>query len=126
MPRTRLYAGDRLRDLRRTAGLNQRAMAARLGLSVSYLSQLEGGERPLTAAVSATLARHFPAALAGIEGEAPARRLSALAAALADPAVAPLEPESVARLAEERPDLADRIVALHAAKRAAEERAALA
>ena len=126
MPRSRLYAGDRLRELRRTAGLNQRAMAAKLGLSVSYLSQLEGGERPLTAAVTAALARHFPAALAGIEGEAPARRLSALAAALADPAVAPLDAESIARLAEERPDLADRFVALHAAKRAAEERAALA
>ena len=126
MPRSRLYAGDRLRDLRRTAGLNQRSMAAKLGLSVSYLSQLEGGERPLTAAVSAALAQHFPSALAGIEGEAPARRLSALTAALADPAVAPLDAESIARLAEERPDLADRLIALHAAKRAAEERAALA
>jgi len=126
MPRSRLYAGDILRDLRRAAGVNQRAMATRLGLSVSYLSQLESGERPLTAAVTAALARHFPAALAGIEGEAPARRLSALAAAFADPAVAALDAESIARLADERPDLADRFVALHAAKRAAEERAALA
>jgi len=126
MPRSRLYAGDTLRALRRAAGLNQRAMAVKLELSVSYLSQLESGERPLTAAVSAALARHFPSALAGIQGEIPARRLSALAAALADPAVAPLDAEAVARLAEERPDLADRFVALHAAKRAAEERAALA
>lgn len=126
MLRSRLYAGDTLRALRRAAGLNQRAMAVKLGLSVSYLSQLESGERPLTAAVSASLARHFPSALAGIEGEIPARRLSALAAALADPAVAPLDAESIARLAEERPDIADRFVALHAAKRAAEERAALA
>jgi len=126
MPRSRLYAGDILRDLRRAAGVNQRAMATRLGLSVSYLSQLESGERPLTAAVTAALARHFPAALAGIEGEAPARRLSALAAAFADPAVAALDAESIVRLADERPDLADRFVALHAAKRAAEERAALA
>jgi len=126
MPRSRLYAGDTLRDLRRAAGVNQRAMATRLGLSVSYLSQLESGERPLTAAVTAALARHFPAALAGIEGEAPARRLSALAAAFADPAVAALDAESIARLADERPDIADRFVALHAAKRAAEERAALA
>ena len=126
MPRSRLYAGDTLRALRRAAGLNQRAMAVKLELSVSYLSQLESGERPLTAAVSAALARHFPSALAGIQGEIPARRLSALAAALADPAVAPLDAEAVARLAEERPDFADRFVALHAAKRAAEERAALA
>ena len=125
-PRTRLYAGPQLRALRLAAGLNQRAMAARLGLSVSYLSQLEGGERPLTGAVTAALAQHFPAALADIEGAAPAQRLAALRHALADPVVAPLAPEEAARLAEERPDIADRLIALHAAKRAAEERLSLA
>jgi predicted transcriptional regulator/DNA-binding XRE family transcriptional regulator len=122
----RLYAGDQLRALRRAAGLNQRAMATRLGLSVSYLSQLESGERPLTAAVSAALARHYPQALAAIEGAEPARRLAALGAALADPALPPLEAEAAARLAVERPEIADRLIALHAAKRAAEERLALA
>jgi predicted transcriptional regulator/transcriptional regulator with XRE-family HTH domain len=124
--RQRLYAGAQLRALRIAAGLNQRAMAARLGLSVSYLSQLEGGDRPLTGAVTAALAQHFPAALADIEGAAPARRLSALGHALADPAVAPLPPEDAAKLAEERPDLADRLIALHVAKRAAEDRLAMA
>ena len=54
--RQRLYAGQTLRDLRRAAHLNQRAMAARLGVSVSYLSQLESDVRPLTAAVTAALA----------------------------------------------------------------------
>ena len=126
MPKQRLYAGERLRALRGAHGLNQAAMAARLGLSVSYLSQLENGERPLTAAVTAALRRAWPAALAEIEGEAPARRLGALADALADPALAPLPPEAAARLAEERPEIADRLVALHAAKRAAEERLAIA
>lgn len=124
--RTRLYAGRTLRDLRRAAGLNQRAMAARLGLSVSYLSQLETEERPLTPAVAATLARHYPQALAAIEGEAPARRLAALADALADPTLPTVAPEDAARLAEQHPDLADRLVALHTARRAAEERLALA
>lgn len=126
MVKSRRYAGVQLRRLRVAAQLNQRAMAARLGLSVSYLSQLEGDERPLTAAVTAALARHFPAALADIEGEAPARRLVALGHALADPAVAPLPAEDIARLAEEQPALADRLIALHEAKRAAEERVALA
>ncbi|MBB3346656.1 short-chain fatty acyl-CoA regulator family protein [Sphingomonas sp. BK069] len=124
--RQRLYAGAALRDLRRAAGLTQRAMAQRLTLSVSYLSQIESDERPLTGAVLAALARHFPAALAQIEGEVPARRLAALAQALADPAVTPMSPDEVARLAEQNPDLADRLIALHAAKRAADARAALA
>lgn len=122
----RLYAGDQLRALRTAAGLNQRAMATRLGLSVSYLSQLETGERPLTNAVMATLARHYPHALAAIEGEAPARRLSALEAALADPSLTPFEPVGSARLAELHPEIADRLIALHSAKRAAEERLSLA
>ena len=125
-PRTRLYAGSQLRDLRRAAGLDQRAMAARLGLSVSYLSQLETGTRPVTPAVSAALARHYPAALATIEGYAPALRRAALGEALADPTLPPLDPQETARLAEERPDLAERVIALHAARRAAEERLALA
>lgn len=124
--RQRLYAGAQLRALRDATGMNQRAMAVRLGLSVSYLSQLETGERPLTPAVLAALARHYPHALAAIEGEAPARRLAALDAALADPALPPSEPGAAARLAEERPDIADRLIALHRAKRAAEERLALA
>ena len=123
MPRTRFYAGDQLRALRRAAAINQAAMAKRLGISVSYLSQLESDERPLTAAVTAALRRHHPAALAAIEGEIPARRLGALESALADPALPPPPaPDAIVSLAEERPDIADRIIALHATMRDAEAR----
>jgi len=120
---TRLYAGEQLRALRRAAGINQAAMARRLGISVSYLSQLESDERPLTATVTAALRRHHPAALAAIEGEVPARRLGALESALADPLLPPPPaPDAIASLAEERPDIADRIIALHAKMRDAEAR----
>lgn len=123
MTRTRLYAGEQLRALRAATGVNQAGMAARLGISVSYLSQLESGERPLTASVIAALRRHHPAALAAIEGEGPARRLGALERALADPVLPPSPPaEAIARLAEERPEIADRIVTLHATMRDAEAR----
>jgi len=122
MARNRLYPGDALRALRRELGLNQRDMAGRLGISVSYLSQLEGGERPLTAPVAEALRRRHPAVLEAIEGEAPARRLATLMEALSDPSLTPLPPEDARRLAEERPEIADRLVALRDAKRAAEER----
>jgi predicted transcriptional regulator/transcriptional regulator with XRE-family HTH domain len=124
MPRpARLFAGDQLRALRQNAGLNQAAMAARLGVSVSYLSQLEGGVRPLTPSVSAALRRHHPGALASIEDAAPTLRLAALSDALADPLLpAPPAAEAIARLAAERPEIADRFIALHAALRAGEER----
>lgn len=124
--KVRLYAGTQLRDLRRAAGLDQRAMAARLGVSVSYLSQLETGARPLTPAITSALAHHYPAALAAIEGAGPAQRAALLEEALADPSLPPVEAQDTQRLAEERPDLADRILALHAGRRAAEERLALA
>jgi predicted transcriptional regulator/DNA-binding XRE family transcriptional regulator len=123
MARIRLYAGEQLRALRRGAAMNQAAMAARLGISVSYLSQLESGERPLTAAVAAALRRHYPASIAAMEGEVSARRLGALERALADPALPPSPPaEVIAQLAEERPEIADRIVTLHATMRDAEAR----
>src|SRR3546814_12267593 len=83
-------------------------MAARLGLSVSYLSQLENDARPLTAAVITALRRHHPAETAAIEGEAPARRMGALSDALTDPVLdAPLAPAPIAPLAIERPAVAD-------------------
>ena len=124
MPRpARLFAGEQLRHLRASVGLNQAAMAARLGVSVSYLSQLESGARPLTPSVTAALRRHHPVALAGIEDAAPALRLAALTNALADPLLpASPSPDATARFAEERPDIADRFIALHGAMRAAEER----
>ncbi|KAI1692938.1 helix-turn-helix domain-containing protein [Ditylenchus destructor] len=59
-PRRRLFAGTRVRDLRKQLGLPQAAMAARLGVSVSYLSQIENEERPLTPPVLIALAREFP------------------------------------------------------------------
>ena len=36
-------------------------MAVRIGISVSYLSQIENGDRPVSEAVLVTLAREFPA-----------------------------------------------------------------
>ena len=59
-PRRRLFAGTRVRDLRKQLGLPQAAMAARLGVSVSYLSQIENEERPLTPPVLIALTREFP------------------------------------------------------------------
>lgn len=56
-PPRRLFAGHQLRELRRTHALSQAQAAARLGISTSYLSQIENGDRPLTELVLAALAR---------------------------------------------------------------------
>jgi predicted transcriptional regulator/DNA-binding XRE family transcriptional regulator len=120
----RLYAGQRLRALRRRHGLGQAAMAQRLGVSVSYLSQLETDDRPLTSSVLAALGRAYPLELDSIEADDRAARFAAARVVLDDPLFgdARPDPQAVARLTEQQPELADRLIALHAAYRAAEER----
>ncbi|WP_238475446.1 helix-turn-helix domain-containing protein [Sphingomonas cavernae] len=120
----RLFAGERLRALRQRAGLGQSAMAARLGISVSYLSQLENDDRPMTSAVLAALGRHYPLDLDAFESDEPARRFAALRTALDEPLFAemPLAPDLLEKLVEQQPHFADRFIALHAAYRHAEER----
>ena len=56
----RTYAGEKARSLRHRLGLSQRAMADLLGISVSYISQIESDDRPITEAVLAALSKAFP------------------------------------------------------------------
>ena len=120
----RLFAGARLRALRIRAGLSQAGMATKLGISVSYLSQIESDDRPLTPAVRVAIGRHYPHDLPTIEAGHDSRLLAALVAAIDDPAFAddPLPPEFVERLASQQGPVAERFVALHLAWRRAEER----
>ncbi|GAB7039322.1 MULTISPECIES: short-chain fatty acyl-CoA regulator family protein [Catenuloplanes] len=48
---TKIFAGARLRRLREDRGLNQTELARHLGISPSYLNQIEHDVRPLTAPV---------------------------------------------------------------------------
>ncbi|NIJ32069.1 helix-turn-helix domain-containing protein [Sphingomonas oligoaromativorans] len=118
-----LYAGARVRVLRAQLRLSQTVMAERLGISVSYLSQIETDGRPLTAAVALALAAAFPTDWTGIDEDEGARLLAGLAEAAAEPLLPepPPEPEVLARAIEQQPDLARRFVALHAAWRRAED-----
>lgn len=56
---TKHYAGARIHALRKQRGLTQVAMAKKLGLSTSYLNQLENDQRPLTVTVLMQLAQRF-------------------------------------------------------------------
>src|ERR1041384_6028362 len=55
----RTYIGARLVRLRAERGLQQTALADRLGISASYLNQLERDQRPLTAPVQIKLIEVF-------------------------------------------------------------------
>jgi predicted transcriptional regulator/transcriptional regulator with XRE-family HTH domain len=123
-PRNRIFAGGRLRDLRRRIGLDQAAMSERLAISISYLSQLENDVRPLTTSVLAALGRQFPLELGGLVADESGRRLTAAQSVLDDPLFSdnPIDAEAMARAVEAHPQLADRFIMLHAAYRSAEER----
>lgn len=53
------YAGARIHALRKQRGLTQVEMAKQLGLSTSYLNQIENDQRPLTVTVLMQLSRRF-------------------------------------------------------------------
>jgi len=112
----RIFAGERLKALRAGARLRQAEMAARLGISVSYLSQIEHDDRPLTPALLEILARDFPLDWNIDEDDGSTRRFAALREAAADPLFSsPLSAEQLARIAEQQPLLADQFITLHQA-----------
>jgi predicted transcriptional regulator/DNA-binding XRE family transcriptional regulator len=111
----RLFAGHRVRELRTQLGISQAAMAGKLGISISYLSQIENGDRPITPAVLSALARNFPDDWALVEpGEHDALLVEAMEAA-SDTSIADglLPEEAVQRGVRQQPLLARRMVALH-------------
>ncbi|MBA4162316.1 MAG: XRE family transcriptional regulator [Novosphingobium sp.] len=123
MLKRRIFAGERLRALRAERGLNQAAMGELLGISTSYLSQLEHDDRPLTPVLVERLSRAFPLDWREIGAGEAETRLAALREANADPLFAqPLDAAQLARFAEQQPALAERFIALHEAYRRSGQR----
>jgi len=128
MPRgTRLFVGQKVRQLRLDARMDQAAMARLLGISVSYLSQLENDDRPLTAKVKAALASAFPLDWSSFDERQEEQLLGAFNWALANPGLGspPPDPERAERLHLQYPDFAARYVELHHALRQTQERLAM-
>lgn len=118
----RLFAGAKARALRGRLGLSQSAMAARVGLSVSYLSQLESDDRPMTDAVLAAFARAFPDDWAEIGPDDHAALVARAAAAANDPTVpGALAEDALLRGVARQPLLAERLVAVHDAYRRSQD-----
>lgn len=120
----RLFVGGRLRQLRLDQRMDQAAMARVLGISVSYLSQLENDDRPLTAKVKAALAEAYPVDWAAFDDREGEQLLGAFVHALAQPDVIgpPLEAERIEKLHLQYPEFAARYVDLHRAFRQTNER----
>lgn len=81
------FMGVRLKRLREERRLTQAALAAKLGISLSYLNQLENNQRPLTLPVLLALNSTFGIDVQSFSEDDEARLISDLREALADPAL---------------------------------------
>lgn len=106
--------GVRLRRFREERGLTQAAMATALGISPSYVNQLESNQRPITASVLLKLASVFDVDLAQFSTEEADRLVAQLRDVFADASLG--EQVSMAEMREvaaTMPSVARSIVELH-------------
>lgn len=81
----KLFAGPRIRRLRRELGLTQAAMASALGISTSYLNLIERDQRPISAQILVELVDVFDIDPRGLAGDEEARAHTQLIEIFADP-----------------------------------------
>jgi predicted transcriptional regulator/transcriptional regulator with XRE-family HTH domain len=122
--RDKLYIGPRIRSLRAGRGLRLDACARQLGLSTSYLSQLETNQRPVTARVLIALSRYFGINPGEFDTDDESRLIADLREATADLALDAVSPglSELKLAAATTPALARQFLALHRAYRALDER----
>jgi len=89
MANRKLFIGRKVRELRDSTHITQAAFAERLGISASYLNQIEQNSRSVSASVLLALADRFGFDIASISESESDRLLSALIEALADPIFKP-------------------------------------
>ncbi|MCL3883682.1 helix-turn-helix transcriptional regulator [Marivita sp. GX14005] len=126
MPTQKLYAGAKLREIRTRLGITQRDFAAKMGVSLPYLNQMENNKRPLSTIVVLALAQEFGIDVTELgQGDAE-RMISDMREALADPVFAEaVPPVADLRLtASNAPGLARAFLQLHRAYRQTHERLA--
>ncbi|WP_106363399.1 short-chain fatty acyl-CoA regulator family protein [Glycomyces artemisiae] len=106
--------GLRLRRFREEQGLTQAALATALGISTSYVNQMESNQRPITGPVLLRLAEVYDVDVQRFSASESDRLTAQLRDALADTAHADRVSDGEAReLAESMPGLAQYVVDLH-------------
>ncbi|HEX7391113.1 MAG TPA: helix-turn-helix transcriptional regulator, partial [Acidiphilium sp.] len=127
MREQKLYAGSRLRGLREKAGLRQAHLAERLGLSPSYLSQIESDRRPIPASLLPAIAALFGVPPTWFGNLDDLRQVEELEAVSADPLFGkgPLSIPLARAAVRDAPELTERFLALYGAYRALVDRHAM-
>lgn len=122
----KLFAGARLRNLRQTEKLTQRQFAERLGVSTSYVNQLENNQRPLSASIIFALVDGFGIDIATLSTDDGDRIANDLNEALVDPIYADHRPsrQELKTAVSNAPDFAHAFLTLHHAYQASKDRLA--
>ncbi|MCE8522613.1 DUF2083 domain-containing protein [Ruegeria pomeroyi] len=126
MATQKLYAGAKLREIRNRLSLTQKDFAAKLGVSLPYLNQMENNNRPVSTSVVLALAQEFGLDVTELSTGDSERLVSDMREALADPIFADaMPPLADLRLtASNAPALARAFIELHRAYRQTHERLA--
>ncbi len=121
MPRALI--GRTVRRLRAERALTQAALAARLGISASYLNLIEHDQRGVTASLLIKLAETLEVDLGQLSGGAERKLAAGLREVFADPLLGAdaVPPEEILELAGAAPNAARAILALYRAWRVARE-----
>lgn len=112
----KLLMGPALRRLREKNQLSQSAFAERLGLSFSYVCQLENNQRPVTASVLIRLTQVFQVDLGEFSDDRHKRLLGEIDAIFRDQRLAngqAVTPADIDRMVHTVPALADMLVTLY-------------
>ncbi len=126
MATQKLYAGAKLREMRTRLSLTQREFAAKLGVSLPYLNQMENNNRPISTTVVLALAQEFGMDVTELSTGDSERLVSDMREALADPVFADAVPPlaDLRLTASNAPALARAFIELHRTYRQTHERLA--
>ena len=126
MAKQKLYAGTKLRELRRKVDLTQREFSERLEVSLPYLNQMENNNRPVSASVILALADVFGFDVTELVTGDNARLVSDMREVAADPIFRDDAPHlaDLRMTANNAPGLARAFLQLHRAYRETHERLA--
>ena len=114
MPMKKTFMGVRLRKLRAERGMSQIALAHALGLSPSYLNQIEQNQRPLTVSVLLKISRALGVDVQQFSEDEEARLVAEMREALADnPGDEPVALPELREIASQMPAVGRAILALH-------------
>ncbi|WP_337185195.1 short-chain fatty acyl-CoA regulator family protein [Phenylobacterium sp.] len=122
--RYKLFVGPKVRQLRARRGWRLEACAQKLGISVSYLSQIEANQRPVTDRVLVGLIETFDVPAETFEADEGQRLVADLREAVADTGTGeePIPLSELRQIAQQAPALARRFLDLHRANHRLSER----